>query len=227
MRGRKSVKLAPTALAELVDAAEAEGLSVSRLVAEALREAVRHSLDDDVEPLSAGDRVLSVSLEEGLIRKAEARAVELGLSFGAYLRHALGGYLFTEEEEEEDEDDFWSLLLDRERRQEAVAETIAGGVRRLVSSRPSRPELSARRSGSGLSMCSTCRRIVQAQPDALGNVACPYCGTYAPPLDAPPNAEARLREEEADRQRRARIREREQLELRIRAQLRRERAGGR
>lgn len=105
----KSLTIDPAAADDLVSAAQVEGLSVSRLVALALEDAIEDGLDPYLDPLPAGSKTLAPRLDPELVAAAEAKAAEAGLSYSAFTRAALASHLADAGDsldgEEEDEDD--------------------------------------------------------------------------------------------------------------------------
>ena len=106
----KSLTIEPAAADELAAAAQSDGLSVSRLIALALEDAIEDGLDPYLEPLPAGSKTLAPRLDPELVVAAEAKAAEAGLSYSAFTRAALARYLADGEDtveldaEEEDHD---------------------------------------------------------------------------------------------------------------------------
>jgi predicted HicB family RNase H-like nuclease len=109
----KSLTIEPAAADELAAAAQSDGLSVSRLIALALEDAIEDGLDPYLEPLPAGSKTLAPRLDPELVAAAEAKAAEAGLSYSAFTRAALARYvadgedtveLDAEEEDRIDED---------------------------------------------------------------------------------------------------------------------------
>jgi predicted HicB family RNase H-like nuclease len=89
----KSLTIEPAAADELAAAAESDGLSVSRLIALALEDAIEDGLDPYLEPLPAGSKTLAPRLDPELVAAAEAKAAEAGLSYSAFTRAALARYV--------------------------------------------------------------------------------------------------------------------------------------
>ena len=205
---RITFKVAPAAAAELEQIADADGTSVTQLVGEALEDAVAHGLDAEAEPFAAGSRVLAARLDGRLVGRAEAKAAAAGVSFGSFVRAALGGYLVADEED--GEDDPWAVLLDRDRRQAAIAGAVAGGLRRVSAGQRPEPLPAAppplRPRPDGLVVVRDCLHVTRELPDAAGYVLCSICSRYGPV--APPGS-------------------REHTHVVMREQLRREQAANR
>jgi predicted HicB family RNase H-like nuclease len=98
----KSLTIEPAAAAKLAAAAQSHELSVSRLIALALQNAIEDGLDPYLEPLPAGPKTLAPRLDPELVAAAEAKAAETGLSYSAFTRAALANYLADGEDELDD-----------------------------------------------------------------------------------------------------------------------------
>jgi hypothetical protein len=183
----RTLRLRDDAAEEVASVAEAEGLSVSGLIAEALEDAVENGLDDIAEPFPAGSRTVGAALDERLIRRVARAAEAENLTFSDFARAALAGYLV------EGEDDRWPAVFDHERRREAVADAAAAGLRRLAAARSATPEplsslpppAQARREGTFV-VVRDCLHVTRERPDAAGYVLCSECGRWAP--IAPPGS---------------------------------------
>lgn len=98
MSRTKAIRLAPAEAHRLADLAAAADISVSALVSDALEDAIGRGLNLRASPLAAGKKVIGPRLDDDLIADAESEAGEYELSFSAYARAALGGYLMLLEE---------------------------------------------------------------------------------------------------------------------------------
>lgn len=128
----KSLTIDPAAADDLVSAAQVEGLSVSRLVALALEDAIEDGLDPYLDPLPAGSKTLAPRLDPELVAAAEVQAAEAGLSYSAFTRAALASHLADAGDsldgEEEDEDEDVELGDDEEPAELSRGQKIAGLV---------------------------------------------------------------------------------------------------
>ena len=89
----KAIKLSLSDAERLRAAARRENVSLSLYVNTAIGRAVEHGLAGRGSALAAGGAMIGPRLDAELIDEAEAEADELGVSFGAYARAALGSYL--------------------------------------------------------------------------------------------------------------------------------------
>jgi|SRR5579875_541507 len=188
----KTIKLTKEDAARLADLAAGSGRSLSQLVGDALEQAVDGGLDP-CEPLPAGPRMIGPRLDVELVARAEEKATRAGVSFGAYMRTALAGYLELlaelggDVDGDEDDGGPLSMILSRERRQAAIAGALAASLRRTVPEpdpAPSTPTATPRlrRPLDGW-VVSGCLHVTREPPDAGGFVRCRTCGRSALPAE--------------------------------------------